>query len=490
MRIRRLTGSLCLLGAMILSAGCEQAVPFPTSPMASVPAGIDAQAAYDTNGDGKADFFLLADGSGRVDRIALADAQGNPLPLPIGGQTRTRHLVLVLDGVGFDLITEFYADGHLRMFHPPSRIITPYPSMTDICLTQVLQTNRPLAYEALYFDEAANRMVGGSQAYLDGTNEPHLELLDYSASTTYRGLGFVWPGYIFGKEIGDARRAFERSKAPEFIAYFGSTAGLGTRDGRKGHTEVLEKIEHLVNYLLWDSQGDVNITVMSDHGHSYTPAKPWPVSKHLADKDWTLGDHLGGERTAVQTRFGLVTFASFNTTQPAELAGDLLGCEGIDLISYTDGDRVVVMNVYGQRAVIRHRNGRFAYEPVTGDPLMLASVLAQLSPDCDGYYDARELLVATAWHIYPAPLQRLWEGHFTVVDKPANVLVSLRDDTFTGSDGFAGSVNVASTHGSLNRQNTTAFIMSTAGPMQRVLRSKDVAAEMTGLLGRRWPMGE
>ena len=171
-----------------------------------------------------------------------------------------------------------------------------------------------------------------------------------------------------------------------------------------------------------------------------------------------------------------------------EAAGEVVGVAQPGPVQV--GDRVVVMNVYGQRAVIRHRNGRFAYEPVTGDPLMLASVLAQLSPDCDGYYDARELLVATAWHIYPAPLQRLWEGHFTVVDKPANVLVSLRDDTFTGSDGFAGSVNVASTHGSLNRQNTTAFIMSTAGPMQRVLRSKDVAAEMTGLLGRRWPMGE
>ena len=490
MRIGRLACSPCVWALLILSAGCEQAVPFPASPMGDRPAGIEAHAAYDTNGDGKADFFYLTDATGRVDRIAYADGQGNPIPLPVCGPAPSRHIVLILDGVGFDLITDFYADGHLRMFHPPSRVISPYPSMTDICLTQVFNTPRPLAYEALYFDREANRLVGGSQAYLDGTNEPHLVLLDYSASTVYRGLGFVWPGYIFGKEIGDARRTFEQSQKREFIAYFGSTAGLGTQEGRDGHTEVLEKIEHLVNYLLWDSRGDVNITLMSDHGHSYTPAKPWPVDKHLADKGWTLGDHLDGDRSAVQTRFGLVTFACFNTDQPAQLAGDLLGCEGIDLISYTDGDQVVVMNIYGQRAVIRHRGGRFSYEPVTGDPLMLGDVLAQLSADGDGYYDARELAVATAWHVYPAPLQRLWEGHFTVVDMPANVIVSLRDDTFTGSDGFAGSVNIASTHGSLNRQNTTAFIMSTAGPLQRVMRSKDVAAEMTDLLGRPWPMGE
>jgi len=491
MRIRRLAGCLCLLGAIVLSVGCDRAAPFPTAPMVKVPAGTDAHAAYDTDGDGDADFFYLADPAGHINRIALADAQGNPLPMSFGGAAKGRHLVLILDGVGLDLISEFYADGHFRMFYPPSRIITPYPSMTDICLTQVLGTRRPIAYEARYFDRDTNRMVGGSQAYLDGTNEPHLYLFDYTASTTDRGLGFLWPGYIYGKEIGDARRAFEQSTDPEFIAYFGSAAGLGTRDGRKGHAEVLEKIERLINYVIWDSRGNVTITLMSDHGHSYTAAKPWPVSKHLANKGWKLSDHLdGSNRTAVQTRFGLVTFASFNTLKPADLAGDLLGCDGIDIISYTDGDRVAAMNVYGQKAVIRHRNGRFAYEPVTGDPLMLGNVLAQLTPDAAGYYDARELAVATAWHVYPAPLQRLWEGHFTVVDEPANVLVSLRNDTFTGSDGFAGSVKVASTHGSLNRQNTLGFVMSTAGQMVHVLRSEDVAAEMTKLLGRPWPMTE
>ena len=57
-------------------AGCRPpAVTFPARPIASTEARRD----YDTDGDGKADFFLLAEKTGRFDRIAYdRDGDGKP----------------------------------------------------------------------------------------------------------------------------------------------------------------------------------------------------------------------------------------------------------------------------------------------------------------------------------------------------------------------------------------------------------------------------
>jgi len=460
--------------------------------MADAAAAQQAHTAFDTDGDGQADFFCFAGTDGTVNRLGYdvtGDGDVDRLAvLSAVPPARSRHVLLILDGVTYDLVAELHAAGRLRVFHPPSRVIAPYPSMTDLCLSQALKSTRPLAYEAKYFDHQANRLVGGAGAYLAEANEPHLALLQYTDSTLYRALGFLWPGYLFGRELRNARGVFERAETLEMLAYFGTTAGMGTRKGRDGHRAVVERMEQLAHYLLWRTHGTVEITLMSDHGHSYTAAVPWPAAAHLTEKGWRLGTSLSGPRDAVQIGLGLLTFASFATKSPADLAADLVDCEGVDIISYAEDDRVVVLDGQGQRAAIRERNGRFAYEPIDGDPLRLGPVLQTLSADEDGTYNADALLAATVEHVYPAPLQRLWRGHFAVVEHPADVLVSLQDNYFAGSSGLAGSVVVASTHGSLNRPNTTTFIMSTIAPLPPVLRSQDIPHAMATLFGEPWPL--
>jgi hypothetical protein len=68
------------------------------------------------------------------------------------------------------------------------------------------------------------------------------------------------------------------------------------------------------------------------------------------------------------------------------------------------------------------------------------------------------------------------------------VLASLKDNYYSGSSSFAGAVHVASTHGSLNRKNSTTFIMSTAGELPPLLRSGEVHTAMSKLVGGPWPM--
>ena len=97
---------------------------------------------------------------------------------------------------------------------------------------------------------------------------------------------------------------------------------------------------------------------------------------------------------------------------------------------------------------------------------------------------------ATTQHEYPAALERLWRAHFGMVENPPDVIVSLKDDYYSGAGGFAAFAKVASTHGGLNKSNSTTFIMSTAGPLPPVMQSADIPKAMKTLTGADWPTGK
>ncbi len=488
-------GSLlaAISGLLSTLAGCEKPVHFPVAPL---PDGLDGLVkAYDTDRDGKADFFLLLNDSGRVDRIAYDTNQdGAPdevVPLDAVPLSQARHLVIILDGFAYDVVKAYYDEGRLRPFHPPSLVISPYPSMTDLSLQDLLGLMPARGFEAKYYNRQRNEMVGGAGAYLKGANATYDRVLDYRADVLWDSIGYLYPKQVFGKELNDLKRLFDRREQQETLAYVVSSAGVGTSYGAAGQREALQRVERLVHQVLQETHGTTKVTLLSDHGHSYTPSRRIPLEAYLQDRGWRLTDRLRGPRDVAYVRFGLVTFASFATNSAPQLAADLIAAEGVELASYVRGSDVVVLAPGGQQAVIRQRDGRYAYEPLAGDPLQLAPILTRLTPDADGYYDADALLAATAKHVYPAPLQRVWRAHLALVNHPPDVIISLGNAWYSGAKGFAGSLDsVASTHGSLNCINSTTFIMSTIAPLPPLLRSRDVPEAMGELFGRHWPLGE
>lgn len=149
---------------------------------------------------------------------------------------------------------------------------------------------------------------------------------------------------------------------------------------------------------------------------------------------------------------------------------------------------MVVISHDGGRAVISQKAGRYSYKVECGDPLRVKAVLAGLTPDAEGFYDANEMFARTVMSYYPAPLERVWRAHFAVVNKPPDVIVSLEDNYYSGAKGFAGEVNIASTHGGLDVKNSTTFLMSTVGPLPAVMRSAEIPANMKKLTGFDFPM--
>lgn len=491
----RRIGKTCVAAAIFASmmSGCLKPVNFPEVSDAAAAAKAGATSAYDANHDGEIDFFTFADETGRIVRIgynATADGKAARVvdldAIPI---SRCRHLVLILDGFAYDVIEEHYRNGGLRMFHPPSLVISPYPSMTDISIQDIIGGMPCRAIEAKYFDRKTNRLVGGSGDYLSGVNEPYNKILQYRANLIWDAIGYIDPWAVFGKEANDAKRLFDKAETQDMLAYFVSSAGVSTAMGAEGQLRALKIIERFANQVVYETNGLTKVTLLSDHGHSYTNASRIDLEGFLAGRGWRLGNNLARDRDVVHISFGLVTFASFATNSPADLAADLIECEGVELTSYPDGDAVVVLSPTGQ-ATIRQKQGRYSYTTDSGDPLQIKEILAGLSADSEGYYLADDLLAATATGEYPAPLQRLWRAHFAMVLNPPDVIASLADDKFAGLKSFAGSVDIASTHGSLNYSNSAAFIMSTAGQLPPLMRSSDLPQQLKELTGRDFPSGK
>ncbi len=474
--------------AVAALAGCRA----PTLTFPSQPIQADANAVvYDTNGDGKGDCFFLLDSAGRATRMKIirpGDDGGEHVvdldKLPI---SRCRHVVIVMDGVGYDLAREFHQAGNLRMFYPPSRVIAPYPTLTDLCFEDFLGLEPVKGMESQYYDHRKSEIVGGNGNYMDANEMPYNRVLNYRAETLMDALCYLYPESVFRKDINDAKRLIDKHLTQEVLVYLVSSAGVGTINGADGHRKVLADVERLVSQLLWESDGLCKFTLLSDHGHTYTPAQRISMEDHLKAKGWNLADRIQADRDVAYVRFGLETYLSLSGRHPAELAADAVTCPGAELASFSDANSVVVLDNAGGRAVIGRKAGRYSYQAGPGDPLKLKEILPKLHADADGYYDANEMLAGTYMHTYPAGPERLWRAHFGLVENPPDVIVSLADNYYSGSRGLGGFIKVASTHGGLNYRNTTTFIMSTAGALPPLMRSREIPANMSHLTGQPWP---
>ena len=484
---------------MTLAAGCAGPVRFPAEPTASRPAGDGTIKVYDTDGDSRTDYGTMQNLAGRTVRIGY-DTTGNGeadslVDLDQIAVADCRHVVLIIDGVGYDTVKAFQEDGGLRLFHPPAAVISTFPAMTEIALNDIFQTVRCRAGEAVYFNHQTNRLEGGDGDYLAMENEDWVRCTDYRAGTLVDPLAYLFPGHYFKEELAEFRKRFDRRDRPRFVAYFVSTAGLGTRDLLDGQHEILRGIDRLVEELVWKTRGLVKVTLLSDHGHTLVRGKWIDFRAFLREKGWNVRDRLDGPRDVAPIEYGLTTYASYATRDREALATTLIEHEGVDLVTYARQNTVVVEGAAG-KAVIERRGDRYRYRAESGDPLRLAPIIAKAETqanvfDSDGFADGRVWLALTATHAYPDALDRLWRAFRGQTEHVPDLLASLKEGYNAGLKSRAWRFpDGASTHGDLGRKSSTAFIMSTTCPIRRQwqpLRCRDLPGILDDLTGRPWP---
>ncbi len=464
-------------------AGCTTPGPalFPPAPLAVTdPKAGNIARCYDLNNDGAVDYSEQIDGDGRVCLLQFSGTDA-PVAWPAPPADSVRDLVILLDSVPFEMVADLWRAGRFRNFAPPSRVIAPFPVMTDLCFSEFFGVAPCLAIEAQFYD--GHRLSGGYGAYVNGSNTAWLDRCDYHLFPLAHGVAYLDPEPWFDHELGQMQREFLGGAAERYIGYCVSTSALGALRGRDGHQAALVRLDRFCQYVIWKTHGRVRITLLSDHGHNLVKSRRIDLRGMLSRFGYHVTDRLDGPEDVIVPEFGIVTCAALHTRSPAAVAGDLVGVDGVQLAAYLDPgrDEVVVLGRAG-RARIARRDGKYAYLPETGDPLRLSAIAAELRGSTgDEFIEDRRWFDATVTHEYPDAPHRLWRSFHGLVRNTPDVLVSVEDGWHCGSAFMTSVIDLAAAHGNLGPRSSSAFAMTTAGALPPVLRTEDLHAALTRL---------
>ena len=480
----RLFAWFALALALATVAGCSVTPAFPVRP---VQAHVQ-ELAFDMDGDGRDDYWQQLDDHGRKAELRF-DTNGDgkpdeivrPAELP---PSECLHAVIVLDGVPFEVVASLYEQGWLRLFPPPSRVVSVFPVMTDLALSRVFANETCQGYEAQYWDRARKRPSDGNWVYLSGANAPWRRRMDYSCSIWLDAKSYLDPESLWRDELGGITRALRRSQSGTVRVYSVATAGLATRRGRDAIVDCLQTVDRLCERLTWERRGRIRFTVFADHGHDMVAAENVDLRPHLEAAGFRSSQRLEDHRSVYIARFGLVSCAVLNTQDPEGVAEALVTHPAVDIVAYpkpaAPGNSVIIVRRGRETAeVSRDARGAFLYRAMEGDPLRLAAIRIGLSEagklTADGAASDRDWFDATAGHDYPDPLYRVWLAFNELVQNPADVIVSLKEGYYTGSGFFSAMVSVASTHGALTQRGSTTFAVSNHVALPPTLRVEDLA---------------
>jgi len=472
-----LAGALCLL----LGGGCTGEPSFPSPIKMHLESG-EMVISFDTDGNKHADFWQYQDPNGRKQAIAYAveatGEAGDRIELDAIPPAECPHFVIALDGVPFELVEQLYQDGRFRFFHPPSRVICCFPSMTDLALAELFHVTPCRAYQAVRFDRGSNRIASGSGSYLGGDNSPWLEKMDYRCSFWWDANAYLTPTAVFRHELKGIHRTFRTADDGQVCAYSVGTAGLGTRGGREAILDYLRTIDRLCEQIIYERRGRVKLTLTADHGHNLVENRRISLDEALAAGGYRRSKSLRGPKDVVTISYGLVTYVEVYTQEPAGVAAYLVNHDDVEFVCYPADDAIVVCDRSGEARITQGDAG-FRYDLSRGDPLQLGAIVERLrgqgSVSADGSINGDALFDATVDHVYPDPLPRIWGAFHGLVENPPDLVVNLRDGACYGSRFFHTMIRkVTSTHGSLNRINSTTFVMTMLGELPPALRSRDV----------------
>ena len=465
-----------------LMAGCRSVPQFPKRPLrVQITSDGSKVLAFDTNKDRQADYWQREDANGRKVELRFAadkEQPGRVVQLDEVDADKVPHFIIALDGVPYRIVQELYGAGCFRLFYPPSRMVSTFPGMTDLAFQRIFGGKQPIAYQAKHFDRQKNKLFSGDDVYLSGQAADWSNGLNYRCSFKWDVVAYIFPDLVFEHELEGIVKEFSQMQEGTSIVYSVATAGLGTRGGREAIIKYLRTVDQLCEQIFYERRGQVQITLLADHGHHMSGRGRVSFKELLKENGYCLTDRLKESTDVVTVEYGLVTYAAYFTADPAGVAKVLLQDQVTTIACYPQKDAVVLRSIDGM-ALLRHENGRYSYDVKKGDPLQLKNIIEQLRQqgkiDKDGFIDDQALFDATIKHIYPDPLRRIWLAFNGMVQKPADLIVCLKDGWVHGSKFFEVMIGGAtSTHGSLNQINSVTFALTTMGSLPEAMRLEEI----------------
>ena len=398
-----------------------------------------------------------------------------------------RRLVIVLDGVPYQTIDELRAEGRFRRFKNPARMISMFPSLTNVAMIEILQAGDSPGYEDHYYDRERNRILGTIQDRLQGgkfIRGTFRETFDYHAPAFKGAMAYLAAPAgtiaVAHLDLSAFRKAFRKSDAPLFVAYIGETDSLTHLGGKRMLKSLLRALDRTVEELISESEGRLEVEMFSDHGNNYADYTSVELNDAINGAGFKTEKSLISPNSVVLPKYGLVG-ASTLFTYPenrARLAEVCAKTKGVDFAVYQSGGDVIELVSARGRARVTRDGDRFRYEDAEGDPLELVPIIAELKSrarvDASGFASREDWWRATMRHRYADPLRRLFDGFSKYVKNRADVIVSYEDGYMLGSPFLSLFAQMVATHGNLLRGETEGFAMSTRQELGDAVRGYEL----------------
>jgi hypothetical protein len=396
-----------------------------------------------------------------------------------------RNLIIMTDGVPYALIDSLHRAGHFREFTQPSRLVSPFPSITGVAFTAIWQEDLAAGYEDKYYDSEENRVAGGllDHIFRPAEHSGFHRHVEAEASSLTTGLAYVTPVPMSKLELKAVRKRILQRAAFDttVVAYIVTTDAIAHRAPKSDLVAYLLQIEGMIRELR-ASNPTLHVTMFSDHGNDFVTTHRVPLENAVRSAGFKDAKKIAGPDDVVLPKFGLVGSAFLFASPHAEarLAQSLRALDGVDLVMFEDQlGRIHVWNETGESVVESDPERTwFRYTAVTGDPLGLLPALRQMQTQ--GVADATGAAPASAWleasrsTPYIDALRRITIGMRSSVKNQASVVVSFKPGYHFGDATADRLVKVYGTHGSLRTTSSVAYLMTTGTAAPPLLRSDRV----------------
>ena len=409
---------------------------------------------------------------------------GTPKSVESAVQTRPRRLLLCLDGVPHKLIVDAKQRGLFDSFGPPTRLLSPFPTMTNVALSAMFDASPPAGYESLYFDKHARELRGGIKKYLgrrtpDKIPSSYMDDLDYQEPLPFEFLIYVAPEKVWR---ADMRRFRERFRATpqdrDYFAFLKATDGLLHAQGPERLNVALESLDNILTEIREYCGDETEIVMFSDHGMNLEENLRVDLTTQLRRRGFQVGSRFAGikGRAVSIPAFGLCSYAAVYCGDDAyvpETARAITEVRGVDFVVYRDALEVIVESARG-KAKIDRSGDTYRYVNTGGDPLELQSL-------------SNEFLNESVWfkktnaHRYPDVVVNLYKSLFANrVTHTADILISLEDGYYYGWSPFGRFVRLVATHGNALQSSSNAFLMSTHRNLPECVRADNANGFLKG----------
>ncbi|HEV8544337.1 MAG TPA: alkaline phosphatase family protein, partial [Verrucomicrobiae bacterium] len=313
-------------------------------------------------------------------------------------------LVLLLDGVPYQVVrdlqegVECTAKGAKAIprqafqhgYFPASRLISTFPSISDIAWTDIMGNDPTPGYQRTYF--SANL---ASEVTFNGVTG----LLDYERQMNWhlegkfrRTMSYSAPMRTFKYELNQVIEAFLQSGGEATHYYYALINGTDIAQHSWGDVGSMlclldEKLAKLRATYRAREGRELQVLILSDHGNDRAGGgKRIGIRRFLKKHGYRVAKIIAGPKDVVLPTAGIESWAEMHNLpgETSNLVQVLSQLEGVDLVTARnplETNRFIVRNAQGEQAEIvwKAEGNRFKYEIGSGDPLDYRNVVNALS---------------------------------------------------------------------------------------------------------------